>query len=1123
MSGSLAPIARIGLMAVGYYFGGPIGASIAGMAGSLLFPEKLPGASGPRLGDQEFTTGTEGQAIPLVYGSHVVAGNFIWAAPLDEVKNTEEQGGKGGPSQKITTYTYFLSFAVGLCEGTITGIPRIWENGKLIYDRRPQQPGESSSDYTKRLAASDELDEQMTIYTGSEDQLPDPVMESHEGVGEVSAHRGLAYVVFERRDVTDFGGRPAQYQFEVTRADLIYEQVTELATDALYPWLFGSIVDPRNPLNEYVYNFAGQSYGPGAPAFVGVSPGWDTSQTEQEALDAFVTAWEAGLPSISVGDLNLVAHIPEATNENAGGASSTQVGPFNNVLPHERVTATLHYNEIVPATYEAFAASSAGGESSHYTGIGATSANAAYRTQCIGRNVGPWYMGSEGGIAESGSYPAFQTGRSYATEPTWFFNGVRSTVDCLVQVKRVPVAPEIPGSDLPDWPTDPEDYTWDEETRFIYSKQPFSLVSGSFRWLSLYAESGDPAVVARYPLGPVLEQGDEDDNEAYWTAAYDAAVLAGDLPSGMTYNSAGTGGVTTYPRNASYAYTRTFTHITYSDFEGVTVGSIVRDQCVRSGLEDQTDFDVSNLDELIHGYKVERVMNGRDIIAPLRQFSLFDGLETDKLRFPLRGRAVVATLTDDDLGAHEFGSTPPPIVEAQRIEDIELPYAVRVRYADTDSEYQPGAQLATIKVTAGKSAVDVETTIAMDATDAAQMSEIVLQESVMRREDYTLRIGPHWFALTATDPILIPLRGEYQRAMISEDTRALPGIIEAKAMRDDDSIYTSNATGTPGGAGEQTLTQIGDTDLVLIDGPALGSGSNDGGLFVAACGASDRWRGFGLFESTDGGSNYSRIASYTLPSTMGTILDAIPEGPFDLWDYANSFTVAMDSGTLESRTQDEVVNGANAIFVGADGRWEVIQFADAVAEGIDSGGNVIYRLSTLLRGRQGTEWAIGSSQVGDRLALCITTNRLTMEVARIGIPRLFKAVSFGRTTESGPTQTFTPRGVALKPYAPTLPEGQRDGSSNLDIYAVRRTRIGAEWGDSDYVPLNEDVEAYEIDILSDGSPDSVLRILSGASFPITYTAAQQTTDFGSPQLNIRMRIYQISAAVGRGYPCEAIL
>ena len=64
MSGSLAPIARIGLMAVGYYFGGPIGATVGGLAGSLLFPEKLPGASGPRLGDQEFTTGTEGQAIP---------------------------------------------------------------------------------------------------------------------------------------------------------------------------------------------------------------------------------------------------------------------------------------------------------------------------------------------------------------------------------------------------------------------------------------------------------------------------------------------------------------------------------------------------------------------------------------------------------------------------------------------------------------------------------------------------------------------------------------------------------------------------------------------------------------------------------------------------------------------------------------------------------------------------------------------------------------------------------------------------------------------------------------------------------------------------------------------------
>jgi hypothetical protein len=1089
------------------------------MSGSLLFPEKLPGASGPRLGDQQFTTGTEGTAIPLVYGAHVVPGNFIWAAPLDEVENTESQGGKGGPSQEVTTYTYFLSFAVGLCEGVITGVPRIWENGKLIYDRRSQQPGESATDYQKRLAASDELDEQITIYYGSEEQLPDPVIESHEGVGEVSAHRGLAYIVFERRDVTAFGGRPAQYQFEITRADLVYTPTSEITTDALPDWLEGT-ADPRLAGYTYQYRYGSTVY-----------------DTEAEA----VAAAEADL-GYSLAKLPI-------WRRRRHGEGPGEPSPLVAVDPGEDEFLNFQYVDALSFSYLNRALmyseaewTAAGGVASPEPFVGIAGLgiplNTYFYLNIYSGLIG--YLNSEG---DPETQPAPTTGErgwvagNNCLEPTCPLNPtgiggnpgiahllLRATTD--IGVSRVPAAPPLPGSDLPDWPVDPDDYWWDSSTGQIYSKQPWVQASGSYRWLSKYfASGGGLSTVQRKPLGPAVLIGSVQDTQAAWEAERDAAVAAGTLPSSVnTYDATGAASdLDQYPKNATYAYTRTYTAVSYADYAGTTVGSIVRDQCERSGLEADTDFDVSELTEIIHGYKVERVMNGRDIIAPLRQFSLFDGLETDKLRFPLRGGDIVATLTDDDLGAHEPGNSPVSLVEAQRIEDIELPYAVRVRYADTESEYQPGAQLATIKVTAGKSAVDVETTIAMTATEAAQMSEIMLQESVMRREDYTVRIGPHWLALTATDPIYIPLRGEYQRAMISEDTRALPGIIEAKAMRDDQSIYVSNATGAPGGAGEQGLTPIGDTDLVIIDGPALGSASNDAGVFIAACGASDRWRGFGLFESTDGGSNYSRIASYTLPSTMGTILDAIPEGPFDLWDYENSFTVAMDYGTLESRTQEEVVNGANAIFVGADGRWEVIQFADAVAEGIDSGGLTIYRLSTLLRGRQGTEHAIGKSQVGDRLALCITTQRLTMEVARIGIPRLFKAVSFGRTTESGPTQTFTPQGVALKPYAPTLPEGQRDGSENLDIYAVRRTRIAAEWGDSDYTPLNEEIEAYEVDIVADGSPDAVLRTLTGTSFPIEYTAAQQTADFGSPQLNIRVRIYQISTAVGRGYPCEAIL
>jgi hypothetical protein len=130
---------------------------------------------------------------------------------------------------------------------------------------------------------------------------------------------------------------------------------------------------------------------------------------------------------------------------------------------------------------------------------------------------------------------------------------------------------------------------------------------------------------------------------------------------------------------------------------------------------------------------------------------------------------------------------------------------------------------------------------------------------------------------------------------------------------------------------------------------------------------------------------------------------------------------------------------------------EIIQFKTATL--IEPGK---YAISGLLRGRLGTEWSIASHSTGERFVLLDgRLNRQTMANNMLGLSRKYKAVTFGDTIVSTPEQSFTYTGVALKPYSPVHAQGSRDGSGNLTINWIRRTRLGGNWQDAIDVPLNE--------------------------------------------------------------------
>ncbi|MES2906364.1 MAG: glycoside hydrolase/phage tail family protein [Pseudomonadota bacterium] len=197
---------------VGGFLGGPLGALLGRAAGALVgnsIDQKLFGGGarnveGPRLHDLDVQSSSEGNAIPKVYGRARIAGEVIWATRFEEEATTETSGAKaiglasglgGGPSTRTTNYTYFANFAVGLCEGPIAHIGRIWADGKPL----------ARSGLTIR------------IYKGDETQEPDSLIQAKQGTPDVPAYRGLCYVVFERMPIAAYGNRLPQLTFEMIR------------------------------------------------------------------------------------------------------------------------------------------------------------------------------------------------------------------------------------------------------------------------------------------------------------------------------------------------------------------------------------------------------------------------------------------------------------------------------------------------------------------------------------------------------------------------------------------------------------------------------------------------------------------------------------------------------------------------------------------------------------------------------------------------------------------------------------------------------------------------------------------------------------------------------------------
>lgn len=570
----------------------------------------------------------------------------------------------------------------------------------------------------------------------------------------------------------------------------------------------------------------------------------------------------------------------------------------------------------------------------------------------------------------------------------------------------------------------------------------------------------------------------------------------------------------------------------------VSLGDIVKNISGRVGIE-LADLDTTDIDSLTTpGYLVGRQTSARSAIQPLMQTYFFDGFENDdKLVFIERGNDPVRTITQDEFApVGDRGE----VIKITRIQEVELPVRVSLLYMDKDTDYEQNTHTAKriqepAPAMRSDNEINIEYPGALSSTFAKQQVEKALYTFWSERANYEVTVPWTHADLTPGDVITLALNdGTQFRCRITQADLGADLAINLICTGEESGLNVSSVQASSGsGFNSQTVrsstwvfAKILDTPLLRDADEVSGRASNP--LYSLMGAAQDGAFLAGTIFKSDDGVDFNEVQSHVSEMNWGTTVNALPNPTSEqLWsiDQVNTLTVRMTAGAsdLESVTQLQMLNGANgAALLKHNGEVEFIQY-QTVTENADGS----YTLSNIMRGRRGTDTMVNGHVSGETFIMLIPGDieKISLSLGERNAVRYYKAVGSGQLFENAELKTLTSSHRALMPYAVAQIKAAPGTSNSIDFSWVRRTRVGGQLQDGfGRVPLNEDTEEYEIDIY-DAPGGSVVRSVTGLSTPAyNYTSANQTTDgFTPPLASVTIKVYQISAQVGRGFSREVTL
>lgn len=1100
---------------IGFYLGGPAGASLGlslgFAAGTIIFPPEGREVVGQRLDDLNVAFSTYGKVITILEGYADLGANFVWATPLKEHRVKQEIEGEKGqpPSTTVITFLYTSSFRTNFCEGPIGAILKFWGDKVLIGDI-------TSSGSVGLLSTVNvvELNGELTsvgnpavrIFLGEEDQLAGPAETADKGIDSTPAYRGQGGAEWEDFLTTAYGNRipnisalvtmeagdPKPFELIDRDGGAISETVRYTSDPTIITLGTTRIIDLTIPDIVDVISIPDLTGGVLHDIdYLGRQ--WGSIDLASPLDHERLTAWDAitGEVLITAVGTSKLAIVNPLIALNGGRTGFVGVGFVGRITQYDPQGEPLRDPFSSPPFQlsDYFAAPSGG----YKIGGGAD-----------------WAFASESGnswLAINGE----SDGNAYLIEfdSTTATPLQRQTLTGRT-IQYMTYLPSRNALILLDTQSS-EIARFDLDTLTIDSTVAATLVSSNRNAATtdvivngeMYIQEGATGTGGVYDVESDTMVRDRSFNPRDWiggTANWE----------GYAYDLLNNAIIVTKTSQGSDKYGWVF--LDRKSTVGTNPQKVVERYSSKVGYLPSTDIDASAISTpTFPSYIMNRRITVRRGFEPL--FTAFDifSVESDWLvKFFKGGGAPTFTLTEDDIGATAGTEPTSEPMEIQRLGTENLFETGTIDYIDEEFDFQTVTQ----PFKRNREAISVEGSLnfpfpgGLTKDQAVQVIEGIVFRAWNGRLRFKTPVNWDHILLDPGDVGTLTYKGQTYQVQIKKKEYGANGVIELEMASDDTETHTSVATGgSAEGFGPETITAVGSTTLHALDIVLLNDLDDYLGTYFAAGSPSATWPGSATFRGVDA-SDLSAYAAYpsNKEAIIGVAKSVLPDADPDVWDRTSSVTVRFFNGTMSSDTEVNVLDGANAVLVGD----EVVNPASAV---LNADGTVT--LSVFLRGSAGSEWATGTHVLNERVVVLSTAGlvRQAQGVGELGKTFFYAPKTLGRDN-LGTIQEVTNQFVSAKPRAPAHVNGVRSGNDWI-LSGVRRTRLDGPWLNfTDLVPLGEATESYEWDIPISGSPS---RVLTAATPSVTYTEAQQVTDFGSVQDTLTWTMHQMSADVGRGF------